>query len=278
VTAAPPRDVLTGKLRDFMIAALAAARVKQRTWASNVILLIRRPLTPALVFLSILLAYDISGQTAVPDDQVVGFLIVGTLAVQAWDATVWASGFGLQMDAYEGVLPSILASPANRLAVVLGYGLGDFVLSAPSVLVTLLIGLAFGAEFDIANPLVALLSLAMVFASALAIGVACSGLFILSRNANPLANFLQTPIYILAGFYFPRSVLPDWLEPVAGLLPITQALEALRATTLAGAGWPDVAGKLGLACLTAAMFLVLGWWSMRRVDHELRRSGSLNLF
>ena len=267
-----------GPAREFVAVMLATARVKQRAWASNVILLIRRPVTPTLYFLSVLLAYEISGQTAVPEDQVVGFLIVGTLAIQAWDATVWSCGFGLQMDAYSGTLPSILAAPANRMAVVLGYGLGDFVLSASAILTTLLVGLAFGATFDVADPLLALACLVLVYASALAIGVACSGLFILSRNANPLANFLQTPIYILAGFYFPRSVLPDWLEPVGGLLPITHALEALRASMLAGAGWGALWDEIALTILASGGFLLLGVWSMRRVDHELRRTGALNLF
>jgi ABC-2 type transport system permease protein len=268
----------TSSIRHFVATMLAAARVQQQSWASNAILLLRRPLTPALGFISILLAYRISGQTAVPADQVTGFLIVGTLGIQAWNATVWSCGFALQSDAWNGTLPSILASPGSRMAVVLGYGLGDLVLSAPSVIVTLLIGLAFDASFDITHPLLVLVALALVFVSALAIGVACSGLFILSRNANPLANFLQTPVYILAGFYFPRSVLPDWLEPVGGILPITHALEALRASMLDGAGWTGLVDELVFATLASGLFLLLGIWSLRRVDHELRRTGSLNLF
>ncbi len=119
-------------MRMFVGAMLAAARVQQLRWASNVILLVRRPLTPALHFLALLLVYQVSGQSAVPTEDVVGFLIVGTLAIQAWDATVWSCGFGLQMDAFAGTLPGILAAPSNRMAVVLGYGLGDFTLSVPS--------------------------------------------------------------------------------------------------------------------------------------------------
>lgn len=265
-------------VHQFVATMLAAARVQQQRWASNVILLIRRPLSPTLSFLAVLLAYRISGQTAVPEESVPGFLIVATLAIQAWDATVWSCGFGLQSDAFAGTLPSILAAPGNRMAVVLGYGLGDFTLSIPSVLVVLLVGLGFGATFDVADPVLALVALVFVFMSALAIGVACSGLFILSRNANPLANFLQTPVHILAGFYFPRSVLPDWLEPVGAVLPITHALEALRGSMLDGDGWSELASSLVVTLLTSALFLVLGIWSLRRVDHELRRTGSLNLF
>ncbi len=262
----------------FVATVLAGARVQQLRWASNVILLIRRPLSPLLSFISIVLVYRISGQTAVAEEQVVGFLIVGALAIQAWNATIWSCGFGLQMDAHEGTLPSVLASPCNRLAVVLGYGAGDLVLSVPSGLVIVLVGEAFGAEYNIANPVIAVVALGLVFISALSIGVACSGLFILSRNANPLANFLQTPVYLLAGFYFPRSVLPDWLEPVGGALPITHALTALRASMLEGAGWRAAGDELALSVLMSGLFLVLGIWSLRRVDHELRRTGALNLF
>jgi len=150
--------------------------------------------------------------------------------------------------------------------------------SPPPPCSSLLVGIGFGATFDIADPIVASVALVLVFVSALSIGVACSGLFILSRNANPLANFLQTPVYILAGFYFPRSVLPDWLEPVGGLLPITHALEALRGSMLNGAGWVDLYDELVVAALASGAFLLLGIWSLRRVDHELRRTGSLNLF
>lgn len=257
---------------------LATARVQQRSWASNVILLLRRPLTPALEFIGLLLVYRISGQTAVPEEQVAGFLVVSILATQAWSATVWACGFSLQLDAWHGTLPGILAAPVNRMAVVLGYGIGDLLLSVPAVLVTLAIGFGFGATFDVASPVLAIVALLMVFASALSIGIACSGLFILSRNANPLANFLQTPVYILAGFYFPVSVLPDWLEPVGRILPITHALAALRATSLDGAGWDDVAAPMLFALVASLAFLALGVWSLGRVDHALRRTGALNLF
>lgn len=257
---------------------LAAARVQRQVWASNVILLIRRPLTPVLSFLSLLMVYRISGQSAVPAEDVEGFLIVGILAVQAWNATVWSCGFALQSDAYQGTLPSVLASPTNRMAVVAGYGLGDLLLSAPAVILTLLAGVAFGASFNIAHPALALVSLVLMFTSALSIGIACCGLFILSRTANPLANFLQTPVYILAGFFFPRSVLPDWVEPVGAILPITHALEALRASMLEGAGWAATWDELAASLGTSAVFLLIGIWSFRRVDHQLRTSGSLNLF
>lgn len=277
IAASPPITRL-GPVAAWFAVLWSAARFQNLRWQSNLILIIRRPLTPTLYFLANLLAFRISGQTTVPEEQVVGFIVIGALATQAWQASIWASGFGLQMDAFEGTLPAILSSPASRLAVVAGYGLGDFYLSAPSVLLIALVGWGFGATYTIENWLLAAIGLLLIFVTTMIIGIACAGIFILSRNANPLANFLQTPIYIVSGFYFPRSILPDWLSDIGALLPITHALAILRAATLQGAGFGDVADDFLKLCISSLLALAIGIWSLGRVDHELRRTGSLNLF
>lgn len=271
-------EPLAESLRRFWWVVLATVRTYNLQFASNTIQLVRGPTGAVLEFLAIMLAYRISGQTAVAEQDVLGFLLAGALAVYAWGATVWACGFGLQMEAHAGTLGPIYASPASRLAAVTGYGVGNFVWSLPSMVSLLVVGLAFGAEFQIANPGLAIVAIGMVYLSALSIGIACGGLFILSRQANSLANFLQTPIYLLAGFYFPRSVLPDWLEPLGAVLPIAHAVDALRAATLAGAGWREVAPELAMTLGGCALFLAIGILSMRRVEHAVRRSGDLNLF
>ncbi len=265
-------------VRRFLWVVWATVRNYNLQFASNTIQLVRGPTGAVLGFLAIMLVYRISGQTAVDEDDVLGFLLTGEIAVYAWGATVWACGFGLQMEAHQGTLGPVFVSPASRMAVVTGYGLGSFAFSLPSVLCLLAVGFGFGARFDIGSPVLAIVSLGAVYVSALCIGIACGGLFILSRQANSLSNFLQTPIYILAGFYFPRSVLPDWIEPVATILPIAHAVDALRAAVLDGAGWRDTAPELLATLAGCVVFLLIGIWSMRRVEHAVRGSGDLNLF
>lgn len=265
-------------LRRFWWVVLATVRTYNLQFASNTIQLVRGPTGAVLGFLAIMLVYRISGQTAVAEGDVLGFLLAGQLAVYAWDATVWACGFGLSLEAHTGTLGPIYASPANRLAVVTGYGVGSFAWSLPSILSLLVVGLAFGAKFQIAHIGLAIVAVGMVYLSALAIGIACGGLFILSRQANSLSNFLQTPIHLLAGFYFPRSVLPEWLQPLGALLPIAHAVDVLRAATLDGAGWGDVAPDLAMTLGGCAVFVAIGILSMRRVEYAVRRSGDLNLF
>ena len=59
-----------------------------------------------------------------------------------------------------------------------------------------------------------------------------------------------TPMTFLSGVFFPREQLPTWLQPVAALLPLSQAIDLIRPLFLDH--WPDhVLGHLLFLALTA---------------------------
>lgn len=255
----------------------ATARRFLLRFASQPIMLLRAPLQPLIYLVSYFVAYQVAGMTEVDGGNAIGFLFIGALAIDAWSSAIWGSGYAFQWERHESTIEALMLSPGSRLAVVLGNGLGSFIWSVPSQLLGLIPAFLLGAEFDVADPFAALIAFVAVYASSLCLGVAFAGLFILSRQANAMANFLQTPIFLLAGFIVPRSALPDWLEPVAGILPITHAVDALRASALSGAGLSDIWESL-LACVaTSVGFIVLGLWALKRVEHVSKRLGTLDL-
>ncbi len=67
---------------------------------------------------------------------------------------------------------------------------------------------------------------------------------------------------------FPISILPDWLQFVARLNPVTYALDAMRASLLGGAGVAALWRPLAVLLLFAAVLLPLSMsvfaWLLRR--------------
>lgn len=257
--------------------ALATTRVFLLRYASNPIMLLRAPLSPVLILLGFHLAYDVSGQHTVDGASAMGFLVTGMLGTGAWSATVWGSGNAIQSEVYEGTISSVIAAPGRLSAVITGHGIGSILFGLPALVVSVGVGLGFGAHFTIASPVAATVSLIAVYACSLCIGLAFGGLFVLTRQSNAMSNFLQAPIYLLAGFFVPRSALPGWLRQVSDVLPIAHAIDALRATTLTGATLPEVAGTLGAAAGTSVLFLAAGLWSLRHLDDAVRRRATLDL-
>jgi len=100
----------------------------------------------------------------------------------------------------------------------------------------------------------------------------------LSRRGNIIATLLQMPIYFLAGFVVPISRLPVWVQPFSNALPVTHAAIALRETALLGYTTAR-AGPQILACFgVSAVYCVVGYFSLRRVEHVAKYAGQLDLY
>jgi len=82
-------------------------------------------------------------------------------------------------------------------------------------------------------------------------------------EAQTLANYLRFPMIFLGGVFVPLTDLPQGLRVIAGLLPLTYSVEAMRlgmAGEPAGAAMPDL---LILAVWTI-MSYGLAWRALRR--------------
>ncbi len=257
--------------------ALATSRIFLLRYASNPIMLIRAPLSPVAILIGYHLAYEVSGQQQVGNASAMGFLVIGMLGMGAWNSTVWGCGNAIESEVFEGTISSVIAAPGRISAVIAGHGIGSIVFGLPALVMSILVGLAFGAHFDVAHPTAALVSLLAVYVSCLCVGLAFGGLFVLSRQSNALSNFLQAPIYLLAGLFIPRSALPEWLQKVSDVLPLSHAIDALRATALSGASLSDEGASLVAVLGTSVGFLAVGLWGLHRLDVVVRRHGTLDL-
>ena len=76
-------------------------------------------------------------------------------------------------------------------------------------------------------------------------------------SANTLASVVQFPLMFLSGIFFPIAFMPQWLQPVAALLPLTYLGDALRQTMVGGAAYaPLYIDVLVLAGWLVVTFLV----------------------
>jgi len=224
------------------------------------------------------ITYAASGRDAVDGTSASAYLMIGLIGLSTWTSTIWSSGYTLEYERSEGTIGALFLAPASRAAVIAGYGLGSLLWLAPSFIGVLLLGLLTGARFVIHDPLAPTLALATTILVSLATGFAFAGIFILSRRANALANFLQPPIYLLAGFFVPRAELPDLLYTVSNAIPAGHAVEALRASALRGATIGEIALALLTALGVAAIYALIGFLTLRRVEYAAKRTGDLDLY
>lgn len=130
-----------------------------------------------------------------------------------------------------GVFDRILAAPVSSTSIILGKTMAGAVMGMISSFVLLIIGsLVFGVSFPniFAVPLIILLA----SFSFTGIGTIISGLASEPREAMMLSNLLRFPMMFLGGVFFDISAMPQPLQIVAKVFPLTYATDALRATSM----------------------------------------------
>src|SRR5579859_4369403 len=106
------------------VGMLATARAYLKRVSAYAIELIRWPLGPIFLFAAWRVTYAVSGRTHLDGATISGFLLVGVFGNITWNSSLWASGYALEHERYEGTSGALFLSPASRAAVVAGYGLG----------------------------------------------------------------------------------------------------------------------------------------------------------
>jgi ABC-2 type transport system permease protein len=180
-----------------------------------------------------------------------------------------------------GTLERLLATPVRRSEIVVGYSLGFGLFATVQVVLILLFTLgsltvpaigpftSFEIGLGISNAGSPLLAFAVMFLTA--IGAVNLAIFLSTYARTELQVLEFIPIVIvpqslLGGVFWSVNNLPDPLQVIARLLPMTHAIDGLRAVLLQGAGLSDANLQLDIAYLVgvAILFVVLAGATIRR--------------
>jgi ABC-2 type transport system permease protein len=162
-----------------------------------------------------------------------------------------------------GTLERLLAMPMGKLDFLVGYALAFGLLAA--VQSALAVGISVGLlGLEIVGPVWLLTIVAVADA---VLGTAL-GLFVsaFARTEFQAVQFMPAiviPQILLCGLFVPRTAMPDLLERISDVLPLSYAVDAMQSltrTAATGEVWSDVSVVAGFALAG----LALGAATLRR--------------
>lgn len=163
------------------------------------------------------------------------FYVVSYLAVPA--ASLALTGLPVQLAAYRerGVLRRYAASGIRPLQVVSAQAVVGLVAMALGAVVVLGVAAVSHGIPGAQNLWAALGVLALGMVMLLTIGIALGLATTSVRVANAVGLLVFFPVFLLGGGGPPPGVMPQAMQDVAGLLPLTPVTSGLRAAWLSGA-------------------------------------------
>lgn len=209
---------------------------------------------------------------------IVAYFLSGS--VFAGFVAVCLSGFSsyLQAEQHAGTLESVAMSPMPLSRAMVFSGVGGLIGTVIGSAVMLgTFGLLFHIRYqvDLAGMVLVLTFLVLALGSC---GLAGCGVLLITKRGDPVTWVVTTLTTLLSGVLYPPSVLPGWLQSVAGVLPTTYALDGLRRSMLAGAGAASVWGSVVPLAVWAAIGLPLGFLVLRYGLARAQREGTLAEF
>ena len=176
----------------------------------------------------------------------IDFLLPGLLAMNLMGTGIWGIGFAIVDHRRKKLLKRMVATPMSRADYLLSFMLSRFGWLVLEV--AMLVG--FGV-FVFGVPLrgsLGTLALSCVLAALMFSGI---GVLIASRTktiegVSGLMNFVMVPMWVFSGVFFNSANFPQVIQPFVQALPLTAAVDAVRATMLEGASLGQLAPELGI--------------------------------
>lgn len=164
----------------------------------------------------------------------------------------------------QGTIERLMASPASRLEVILGYQLG-FILFATAQVTIILLYTIYALKVHYVGNIGAIFLVEFL----LTLVAVNMGIFFSSFATNELQVVQFIPIVIvpqglISGFIIPVDELPKYFQWLAQILPLTHANYALKAIMLKGYSLADVAFDLAFLVAFALLMVALSAITIRR--------------
>ncbi len=101
------------------------------------------------------------------------------------------------------------------------------------------------------------LFLVLGIVSIFGIGMAIGGLSKDQNQAAPLSNIVVFPMMFLSGTFFPRFLMPQWLQTASNFLPLTPVIDGIRLIATEGKSLMQLGPQLGLiAVWTVVIYFI----------------------
>ncbi|GMQ59554.1 ABC transporter permease [Vallitalea sediminicola] len=156
------------------------------------------------------------------------YMVLGAAVYIFAIATLMNVGRSLMNELREGTLELLIYSPASRIGYFLGTLIEQLLRTIVEITIILIIGWALGADYSSVSIIDVILIFIIAVASFFSMSILLAAVMLKMRDTYITQNTLFNIMLFLCGVSYPIKFLPNILQKIAHLLPLTQVLQLFR--------------------------------------------------
>src|SRR5579863_2089751 len=207
------------------------------------------------------------------------YLLIGTSVWSYLSVTFEGVTDMITIERWEGTIEHTFMAPISRFTHLIGscwYAIAHGLLFTFVQLIV--VGSFFHLDLSHANYLTAIFMLLAGSVSFVGFGIGAAVLPLLfTERGSQMSYIVRAVLLLVSGVYYPITVLPGWMQPLARISPATYVLEGLRAALLSNQviwsgeiwsyTWPLI--------VTGIVSVPLGVLIFKRAERFAKRTGRL---
>lgn len=204
----------------------------------------------------------------------------GWVFLAFFSSSMWAIGHTLRNEQLSGTLEQLLLTPTSRLAILTGRNVRTiFFDSATAIYFAVLFTWFTDLPVQIVNPAGFALSFLASLIMFMGFGMIYAALVLGLKTPEALTNIMQFAVIVIAGVFFPVTLLPKPLLYVSLAVPFTYAMDMIKWSAMdLPTIIPDPMIEMVLLYSLSFACLALGIFFFRRIEKVGRRKGSLGIY
>jgi lipooligosaccharide transport system permease protein len=186
----------------------------------------------------------------------VEFVATGTVATAVLFSSAFPGMFGTFVKyQFQRTYDAILAAPVDTEELVTAESIWIATRAGVYGCVPLLVGIVFGLEPRWSMLFVPFIAFIAGFGWA-NFGISVAGFANSFENFNYIVSAVLTPLFLVAGTFFPIDGLPEWAQFLARFNPLYHCVQLVRHAAFGLEGWNDIGSLVFLLVFGLAMWRV----------------------
>lgn len=207
----------------------------------------------------------------------VGLMFYSFVLFMFFSTALWDIGNSLREEQYQGTLESLFMAPINYFSSLISRILSNVLWTILNILVSFIfIALVFG-RLPIGNLLMGMIILLLSLFVCFGFAFGFAGLALRYKESmNTLTNFLQFMVMIVCAMFFPFSALPEVIQWIARIIPLSYCVDLFR-TTMIGIS-PELLPfewEFGIIFLSAILLPILGVIFFQKTVKTAKKEGTI---
>jgi ABC-2 type transport system permease protein len=162
-------------------------------------------------------------------DEYFAFVVIGMVTLNVLTSTLQTGPSAVRQELVAGTLERMLVSPFGAVASVISMMIFPALFGMFLSVVTLVsadLFFSMSVSWDTASLAIPVAVLGA--ASFVPFGLVTAALVLLIKQAEAMTAFVVAGMSIVAGLYFPVSLLPDWIQWASEVQPFTPSVDLMR--------------------------------------------------